>query len=511
MMTRRALLGVFSALAVLPLPAGAVRPPDSLEMSLPPRVLARDVPAPIPGVVRERGVPSFDLSGAPRDVDDVVHALRRWIAAHRRRFGGLGPHDLVAGYRLATPAADGLPGSVYVEFTQRHEGLAVEGSRVAFVVRLLPGRSVVAITDAAVYPSLDLPAPAAGEPRVFRQGGARALGLRGGDGTLRHEGRKIRFVEGRWRRVREMAFAGEPLGAVVDEDSGESWAEDRRLYVDVGGRAHGRGKPGDPAVTTWDDFLLKDLLITIPRTGSTTYTNASGDFLFTGRPQNETIEARLTGRWIDVRSIIDGDNRVDIVVTKTGATGLNVGFNINTDGPDPCVIEADTAQVNAYALGTKMHDWIRSYVPGGVPGIDCPLRAEVNAVGDISWYQDYDHDGVCDDQTVIHLGEGGICDAEQPAHPPFRNTAYDTIIFHEYGHFVDDMAGGIQDLGLSEGWGDLLATYVSGQPLIGESIGVRFGYAECDTECIRRADNHYQFNPNDGQHIRGMAWSGFGW
>jgi hypothetical protein len=38
-----------------------------------------------------------------------------------------------------------------------------------------------------------------------------------------------------------------------------------------------------------------------------------------------------------------------------------------------------------------------------------------------------------------------------------NNSAIDTVVAHEYGHFVDDVNGGIIDGGLSEGWGDLLA------------------------------------------------------
>ena len=94
-----------------------------------------------------------------------------------------------------------------------------------------------------------------------------------------------------------------------------------------------------------------------------------------------------------------------------------------------------------------------------------------------------------------------------------RNTAYDTVIYHEYGHFVDDKAGGIIDHGLSEGWGDVLATYSSEQPLVGEGLK---SINNSPPKEIRTAENDYQY-PEEGAdsvkdpHVLGQAWSGFAW
>jgi len=41
------------------------------------------------------------------------------------------------------------------------------------------------------------------------------------------------------------------------------------------------------------------------------------------------------------------------------------------------------------------------------------------------------------------------------------NTAFDSVAYHEYGHFVDDMLGGITHGGMSEGWGDILSMYIT--------------------------------------------------
>lgn len=88
-----------------------------------------------------------------------------------------------------------------------------------------------------------------------------------------------------------------------------------------------------------------------------------------------------------------------------------------------------------------------------------------------------------------------------------NNTAEATIVVHEYGHFVDDVFGGITNSGLSEGWGDLLACFISQAPDVGPDFFVG------NDSPLRTCDNDYQFPPdgNDEVHELGQAWAGFGW
>ncbi len=86
------------------------------------------------------------------------------------------------------------------------------------------------------------------------------------------------------------------------------------------------------------------------------------------------------------------------------------------------------------------------------------------------------------------------------------NTAFDSVVYHEYGHFVDDMLGGIVNGGLSEGWGDILSMYITGTPEIGR--GFLRGREE---SWIRHGDNDYQYRARDEVHKQGQAWGGFAW
>lgn len=93
-----------------------------------------------------------------------------------------------------------------------------------------------------------------------------------------------------------------------------------------------------------------------------------------------------------------------------------------------------------------------------------------------------------------------------------RNTGYDTVVYHEYAHFIDDLFGGITNSALSEGLGDLLATYLSEQPLIGQKLYKK------DLSALRSAANNIRFQresknqaASELTYSNAQAFSGFAW
>lgn len=88
------------------------------------------------------------------------------------------------------------------------------------------------------------------------------------------------------------------------------------------------------------------------------------------------------------------------------------------------------------------------------------------------------------------------------------NTAFSTVIAHEWGHGLDDRYGGISNAtgdGLSEGWGDIIGMYLVDSPLLGSGFQTA-GVA------LRRGDNTLQY-PQTGAavHTAGQVWMGFAW
>jgi hypothetical protein len=86
-----------------------------------------------------------------------------------------------------------------------------------------------------------------------------------------------------------------------------------------------------------------------------------------------------------------------------------------------------------------------------------------------------------------------------------NNTAFSTVIAHEWGHGLDDRYGGIsQTNGLSEGWGDILGCYLADSPILGsgfQTTGVG----------IRNGNNTRQYPTGSGVHAQGESWMGFAW
>ncbi|MEZ6037240.1 MAG: hypothetical protein R3F29_07150 [Planctomycetota bacterium] len=97
--------------------------------------------------------------------------------------------------------------------------------------------------------------------------------------------------------------------------------------------------------------------------------------------------------------------------------------------------------------------------------------------------------------TINFYQAGGGC----------NNTAFSTVVAHEWGHGLDDRYGGIsQTNGLSEGWGDILGLYLVDSPILGsgfQTAGVG----------IRDGNNTRQYPGGSGVHAQGESWMGFAW
>jgi hypothetical protein len=88
------------------------------------------------------------------------------------------------------------------------------------------------------------------------------------------------------------------------------------------------------------------------------------------------------------------------------------------------------------------------------------------------------------------------------------NTAYSTVIAHEWGHGLDDQFGSIsnnQGDGLSEGWGDIVGMYLVDSPLLGSGF-------QAPGVALRRGDNNLLYPQTGAEvHTAGEVWMGFAW
>jgi len=252
--------------------------------------------------------------------------------------------------------------------------------------------------------------------------------------------------------------------------------------TDLSGDVRGRGHKFNPR-SNLREMALRRLDLQITETGVTGQTGALGNFTLPNEGTDPvTLVAELRGSFVDVNTV---DGGTDLRYEKQHVPGVPAEVRFH---PAPQQDPRQAAQVNGYFHTTAIHDYLRGILD--VPALDVPIPCNVN-----------DTRNHCNafytDGTINFFVEGNGC----------VNMAFDTIIYHEYGHFLDDVLGGILDTTLTEGLADMIAVLASGQPLIGEEY--RTGEA-----FLRTADNDRVWPaPECGNsvHCVGETFAGFAW
>jgi hypothetical protein len=206
---------------------------------------------------------------------------------------------------------------------------------------------------------------------------------------------------------------------------------------------------------------------------------------------------RLRGRYARVK---DAEGR-DLSVKVTAQPGERLRAVFDPTDSD----ENARAQLAAYVHSTKAHDALRS---AGVKSwfLDRSARISVNGEEGTAKY------------TPLFIGLllfilpiGWTIPRLYFGRPgeSYGSSAVEEMIYHEYGHLAHDATGGLLgDWGaaLGEGWGDTLATFVSGQPLIAR------GFVRGDPQgFLRTGENDYRYGGPGDEHVKGQAWMGFNW
>ncbi len=250
-------------------------------------------------------------------------------------------------------------------------------------------------------------------------------------------------------------FAG--LAFYVDGISGKVLqVQDEVHHVDVEGKIEGFVTPGLDAGTASNPPMLLPLegmrvTATGPGTQQSVWSDSSGTFVFSNiSALASQVTADLVGQWA---SIIDVGG--PILTPQTLMLNLNEPplfvFNQN---PQPT--EFGTAQLNAFNWVKRSHDYIRRYIPTGLPDLDTPLPTTVNM------------DQAC---NAYYYARSIYFFREKDYSPTFRcaNSAFSNIIVHEYGHNV------VQNLNLGqnafgEGYADSLALLLQDDPVMGRGF-----------------------------------------
>lgn len=462
------------------------------------------------------GVQTFELPGArgvggifdtgrkilnadPRDAVAVETALRALIDAESAKFGVRSSELTTVHVRMQKGAA-GLADTIYAYFRQNKDGLAVHGSALSFTIKVINDRPVIMAQTGRVFPQVDVNTQQTIADEQIFENISRRTGMptqQVGE-AFQFVEQKIVFARGRWRNVKLFVAEGLPFMIAADMADGSVFAWDNRAGLQeskpegaaVSGVTTGKTVDRGPILPTSSVTELPLAFLEIKLGGKSYITDKDGKFkadagLEIG-PEGLEAVATLAGPYTRIED--QAGKTLSVRVKVLPGTEAKVVFNADATLEG----EAALAQVNTFHKVNLAYAFLKDNNVTNERMDKAPIPARTNI----------------DDECNAYYTPG------RPSLNFFRsskncvNSGYDTVADHEYGHYWDDMIGGITNGGLSEGWGDIVSMYLLNNPVIGEHFLKK---ARGGVDYIRHGENTYQYNEYDEVHDQGQAWGGFAW
>ncbi|MFG0241144.1 MAG: GC-type dockerin domain-anchored protein [Phycisphaerales bacterium JB054] len=412
-------------------------------------------------------------------------AAEGWLNDHVLAFGA-GPLDLDE-----TAAFDVKFGEFFVfHYTQTMQGLPVDSS----VGRVLAHNNHDGTWSVVYAAGLFAPAPEGGFAPMTRTAQDATNFIRGTEyGRLpKWSAPELvvyqRQTEAGFEAVRAWQFVGENPDLLrrekytffVDASTGALLeARNEVHHIDVFGRVQGFGSPGnEPDRPQNPPALLNvnDIRVAISG-GNNAYTDDDGVFNIShGGNSNVTISATFdVGEWCNINNQGSGG-----VLSESGTATPGVEANL-TFNQTPS--EYETAQVNAFIHTGKIHNLITDRSGWGGMNFVCTTNVNINSSCNAFF----------DGSSINFYRKAGSC----------NNTAYSTIVAHEYGHYIVARLG-LGQGAFGEGYGDTCGEMLYDTGIVGEYFFLN-GH-------LRDNDNTVRTYPCQGAiHDCGQVLGGLWW
>jgi Immune inhibitor A-like, MAM domain len=255
--------------------------------------------------------------------------------------------------------------------------------------------------------------------------------------------------------------------------------------LDLTGTVNGWGQVGlgPDGEENETQHALKDVKLSGTGIPANTFTDNSGNFTVTNVASPVSVTAALQGQFSRVVNTAGASS----TVVQTVTPGVPATFTFN-----PGKTEQGTAEVNAHFFTEAQRDFLKSVDPAETI-LDFQRLENVNEAATCNAF----YDG---GSTNFYLSGGGC-----------PNSAYSTVVWHENGHWLNDLYGsGNGGDGFGEGGADCWAMYEADNPVVALDF---FGPGTN----IRTGTNGTQFcgdaNPGcygevhtDGEVLMGAIW-----
>jgi hypothetical protein len=236
---------------------------------------------------------------------------------------------------------------------------------------------------------------------------------------------------------------------------------------------------GDDAYDPLVNVPMPGLEISVPNIG-TVITDANGQFVIDITTSTTISLSGLNGRH---HALVSGNNAPAGSWTVTPGVAATIQLLTSSASTN------EGAHTTVSWWTDLTNEWTRAIL-GNSPQLDTAsnIGITVNRTSTCNAY----YTG----NTINFYQAGGGC----------ANTAFSTVVSHEWGHGLDDRYGGIsQTDGLSEGWGDIVGLYIVDSPILGSGF-------QTSGVGIRNGNNTTQYPCGGcGVHTAGQSWMGFAW
>jgi hypothetical protein len=275
---------------------------------------------------------------------------------------------------------------------------------------------------------------------------------------------------------------------VADAATGEILhAESLIIFSQVSGNVAGLATEAHVAEQCGDEIpFAMPYAFVQASSGQTTYADANGDFTisFSGGLA-AVLTSYMYGQYFVVTNDAGDEEELTIQVMPPGPGQ----FMHNADNDDPLV----RAQINGYVQANIVRDFALAQNPA-YPTISTQTemavivnRTDGYCPGN-AWYDSWDYS--------INFCQAGSS---------YTNTAFSSVLHHEYGHHLVQVGGSGQGQ-YGEGMGDSIAVAISDQP----KLAIGFYAADC-VDGLRTADNDHQYPCSGAIHYCGNLLSGCVW